>query len=106
MATDNQYPAAFCYVIELAERLCPVRPLNKLPGCWSRQFGIWTLRLNGHDVEMDHVPPFSVAFTCNGWPAGIVAPDGGCVAGVSEDELNKALLAELERVRQSRSASF
>lgn len=95
---DNQFPAAFVYAIELAA-LCPVSPLNRLPGCWEYTFGKTTLKVNGHNTERDGVPPFSIAFEVNGWPAGVVDAHGGCVAGVDEDELVAALKAECERVR-------
>ena len=103
---SDSYPAAFIYATEIVMKMCPTVPLNKLPGCWEYTFGKTSFKINGHSDERDGVPPYSVAFEVNGWPVGVVDPGGGCVLGVSEDELVEALKAECERIRDFPEASL
>ena len=84
-----------------AERIC------ELPGCWEHQVDEqWWIAMNGHREETPctHGPtvlPFHIYVEFNGWPAGFVAHDGGCLAAglfANEDSLIDALEAALRRV--------
>lgn len=79
-----------------------IESINKLPGCWETEIGPdgerWRIALNGHKEEVRDsqggtVPPFHIALTYNGWPAGIVGAHNGIMAagGIA----NEARLVEI-----------
>ena len=67
--------------------------LSNLPGPWVRQIdGNWTLVINGHREPREAlvpagtgtpitVKPFHAALFWRGWPAGVLTPMGGVMAG-------------------------
>ena len=74
----------------------------QLPGCWESDVdGHWWIAINGHTETVSSsrgqdVPPFSVVIEFNGWPAGIIGPDGGVIAAggaANEDTFIAALKA-------------
>ena len=109
MATDKiQIPECFNKVAELAIKL-GAAPLNKHPGCWEYDVDDqWSIKLNGHDTETDGIPPFLLAVSYNGWPAGIVSPtEGGVIAAgtsANEDTFIEALDRAIAVVDAARGA--
>lgn len=54
-----------------------VRPPGTLEGLWIRRIDEqWLMKANGHKEVIELVPPFSIYVEFNGWPAGILSPDG------------------------------
>ncbi len=96
----------FVALIGLAEAL-GVNRINALPGAWEHQIDErWAVAVNGHAQECktkrgDAVPAFSAVFWRNGWPAGVVTPNSGIVAGGTEDELIDALNAAIDNTKPS-----
>lgn len=77
------------------------KDLFKLPGLWVKAVDDnWTIKCNGHDKEIEKVPPFSWFIEYNGWPAGIltVMGDGFLCAGENGNETN--LKKALEKAMQ------
>lgn len=66
------------------------KDLNKLPGLWETKVDeTWTIKCNGHDTEIDGVPPFCWYIEYNGWPAGVLSAfhgDGVLAAGEGGNE--------------------
>lgn len=76
------------------------RDIKDLEGCLEVQVNQqWWFAVNGHREPMKcskdvEVLPFNIYLEYNGWPAGMVGPDGGVIAAgseASEDDLIKAL---------------
>ena len=68
----------------------------------------WQLELHAHHRVVDRLAPFVVRVSFNGWPAGIVGPDGGIVAGgeaANEDALIAALQKYLKPLREKAEGS-
>lgn len=93
---------AFAMIGELAGVL-NVTKINELPGLWEHQIDdLWLIKVNGHDKEVEHVPPFSAYITFNGWPAGVIDPFGGCIVAsdhCNEDSFISAIGAAIERAK-------
>lgn len=75
--------------------------IAKTPGCQQLDFGMWALSLNPHleptkNADGVEVPMGSVFVQYNGWPAGIIGMDGGCLVGVTEDQFIEAIEAQIE----------
>jgi len=102
-------------VSELFSRACALaialgmKELNKLPGCWEHQIDErWWMALNAHSERIhcsqdshssEGVPPFTIYFMFNGWPAGLVNANGGSLAAgalANEDALIDAINAAIE----------
>lgn len=94
---------AFSLIVDLALALGAPKPLNSVPGCWETSFGGWKLSLNGHDDETADssgvkVAPCTAFVRFNDFPAGVIAPDGGCIAAgmfVNEEKLIRDLKARI-----------
>lgn len=77
---------AFALVCELAIK----DGVDKMPrGMWERDIGNWHISLNRTLEERANakgmkVPEFSVMLEWNGFPAGIIDPNGGMIAAGSE----------------------
>jgi hypothetical protein len=56
----------------------------------------WSFKINGCRVEKDLIPPFHLALTYNGFPAGICGFDGGVVAA-GEAANERALIRALRK---------
>lgn len=83
--------------------------LDEQPALWDRQVDeLWRIEVNGHDKPFpDHhgmpVQPFTCHLTYNGWPAGILGVDCGCIAAgaaANEDTLIAALKAAIARIEK------
>lgn len=84
-----------------------LKDLHKLPGCWEHQVDEhWWLAFNAHgergkcsqSAGSSDIPAFTIYFEFNGWPAGMVGPDGGTLcagAAANEDKLIEALDAAI-----------
>lgn len=82
-----------------------VVPISTAPdGIYRRKFGEWEIALNGTGEQKAKseahpaLPPFNAYVQFNGWPAGIIGPDGGPLAAGSaanEDTFIAAIEAEL-----------
>lgn len=85
--------------------------ISKMPDNWRRDIdGAWAMEVNGSKETRNDVPPFHIAFTFNGWPAGLLSPAGdgqamiahGAAANVwtladaLEEECNRIGAPELE----------
>ena len=102
---------AFMAIVELSLAL-GVSKINTLPGCWQHKIDeYWSVAVNGHQEEIAlasdaafpgaqgiSVPPFHAYVEYNGWPAGLLDPYGGSIAGGSaanEDTLIAAVRAAM-----------
>ena len=72
--------------------------LGVYPGMLKMAVGKWELEVHAdRSGPIDDLPAFLVRLTYNGWPAGVIGPDGGLVANsadgsfVGEDDLIQAL---------------
>lgn len=89
-----------------------VPQLKNIPGLWEYKINHqWKLWANGHQEEaiipggVLSVPPFSVFFEFNGWPAGLLDANGMTIAAGSVanlDTLIEAILAETKRLSNGR----
>lgn len=43
----------------------------------------WGVRFNASETPLDGIPPYHMAVTWGGFPAGIIGPDGGILAAGS-----------------------
>lgn len=56
--------------------------LSELPGLWTGETPEWNVAMNGHDDEVDGIPPLSVRLTHKVYICiGIVGPGGGVIGG-------------------------
>ena len=96
LTMENSVTVVFAMIASLADSK-GVRNISKLPGLWSCDVDEkWKIELNGHNEDMDDVPPFSARIYYNGWPAGIISPyDGIIAAGEAANETT--LIEALER---------
>lgn len=66
--------------------LCGAAPLNRYPGLWKVTAGVWHLWVNGHREPLRvpnqeiAVQPYQVYVEYNGWPAGVITPNGATIA--------------------------
>lgn len=97
--TDVRFTEVFGAIVDLAAALRVTR-INQLPGCWEHAIDeLWWLALNGHRTPVRCsrgvvVEPFHAYVEWNGWPAGVLSPDGGLLAAgalANEDALIEAL---------------
>ena len=94
---EIEIPECFNKVAELAIKL-GATPMNKHPGCWKYDVDDqWSITLNGHDTEIDSLPPFYLAVYYNGWPAGIVSPTHGGVIAAGTSANENAFIEALDR---------
>jgi hypothetical protein len=101
---QHGYCVAMLKIAELAE------VLHRVPfGEWDHQFvsdARWRLCVNGGQQEVWHVddaigvPRYHAYVEFNGWPAGLIDPAGGTIAGNLEDDLIVALESEIQRARE------
>ena len=90
-------PECFIKVAELAIKL-GAAPLNKNAGCWEHRVDEdWSITLNPHDYDVDDIPPFCMAITYNGWPAGLVSPANGGVIAAGASANEDAFIEALEQ---------
>lgn len=80
-----------------------VTKIDSLPGLWENKIDdTWTIKCNGHNYEVENVPPFSWYIEFNGWPAGVISVmgDGVLCAGKAgnEDNLRRAIEARMSLV--------
>ena len=68
-----------------------VQRISQPPGLWCCDVNKhWHVEVNGHDEDIDSVPPYHARITCNGWPAELVSTyEDVIVAGecANEDSL-------------------
>ncbi len=91
-------PEAYAVVLELAVKR-GAENISALPCCWETAVDKWFVALNGRSepTKSSHgsdVPPYSVYIAYNGWPAGIIDPHGGIIAGgeaANEETFIKAI---------------
>ena len=74
--------------------------INELPGLWENKINNqWTIKCNGHNEDMQGVPPFSWYVEYNGLPAGILSIMGDwaipTVNGLNEESLHKAIKGKM-----------
>src|SRR5271170_2410888 len=92
---------------ELFDRSCTLalalgfQSIHKLPGCCEINVDEhWWFAINPHTERTDtrngfSVPPMSIVFTFNDWPAGVVDFHGGMIC-VGEENNEDALIAALD----------
>ena len=63
----------------------------------------WCVRLNPTDAESDGVPAFTAMVSHNGWPAGVVDPQGGIIAAgdVANEATFRAWLKDAKAVQHA-----
>lgn len=70
-----------------------------MDGLWEYQVDDnWAFKVNGHEEEVEGVPPFHALILYEGLPAGLVSPVGGIIASgaaVNEKNLIKAMKKRL-----------
>jgi hypothetical protein len=102
-----QIAEAYYTVVELAAAL-GVKKINELEGCWERAVDEqWFVAFNGHKEPMKvsrgaTLPPYEIYIEFNGWPAGVIGPDGGIIAAgdaANEKTFIAALKAAIEQAR-------
>ena len=97
---DHNVSEIFALVVLLGRSL-GLSEMNKYPGLWDHAIDAqWSLRLNAHREPIDGVPPFHIAFSFNGWPAGLVTVNAGLIAAgeaANEGTLGEALRAAITR---------
>ena len=102
----SSFSAAFVETCELCYAR-GARSIQAVPGCYEMQIDDrWWAALNPHkepircskDENGNGVPPFSVYIEFNGWPAGVITPNGGIIAAGSvanEDTYIEAVKAAI-----------
>lgn len=82
-----------------------VRSIKDLPGCWEVQVdAAWWFAVNGHRAPQEcskgaTLQPYEAYVTFNGWPAGILSPDGeGVFAAGSAGNTEAFITAVLAEV--------
>jgi hypothetical protein len=84
-AMTDEISEAYIEVVNLA-RAIGVTRIDLMEGCWEHQIDDqWWIAMNGHKKPTKcsagaTVPPFEMYVQFNGWPAGVVAPNGGIIA--------------------------
>ena len=99
-------------MVLLAEYACAIgaAPINTLPSVWTHEIDPeWFVAVNGHKTPRSYTDPSGVMHWCNpfeahvwrrGWPAMILSPVDGFVAGGQQApfiELLERKLAQLPR---------
>ena len=75
-----EMPMVYAKILDYARHL-EVEKINELDGLWEAEIDEkWTVKVNGHDFDVEKVPPFHALVEFNGWPAGIFGLDGGIFA--------------------------
>ena len=91
----------FNKIAELALEL-GVESINKMKCCWECKIdGDWEVIVNGHDKEIDLIPPFSALIKYKDVPCGLIDPFGGNMIiskDVSEDKFINAINRDLYRL--------
>lgn len=97
---SEKYSEAFALIAEFAIAL-GAAPLTKHTGCWEHRLGDrWLIAVNGHRTPTKcstgcEVPPFHAYVEHDGWPGGLIAPNGGTMVGYGH-EMEDELIAELK----------
>ena len=98
MAENTPIPEAYVMATELVGKAIEEQGYSNLkayPGIASASAGGWTIEVHAQSCqEIDHLPAFFVRVKWNGWPAGVITPAGGTIAGgelANEDTLVEAL---------------
>lgn len=83
---SEQYAEAFIELVNAGVRM-GVENIKDMPGCWENgdPNDGWFVALNGHKEKVKcsagvEVEPYTAYVSWNGWPAGILGPNGGVVA--------------------------
>ncbi|MCK4665088.1 MAG: hypothetical protein KAT68_19625 [Bacteroidales bacterium] len=95
-----EYNSAFAKIAELAGIL-NVKSIKDLPGLWIYEIDKhWKIKLNGHKEEIDNIPPYRCVIEFNGFPAGIINPYGGTIAGgiANEDSFIEAIDNKMKKL--------
>jgi hypothetical protein len=99
---------AFDKLAEVAIAL-GVPALDKHEGLWRHDLpGGWSVAVNGHEQDVDGVPPFHARLSLYGFPAGLINPREGIIVGgdgAGEDAFIAALEAELARLAAEKAAT-
>lgn len=99
-------PAVFIRICDLGIAL-GWDNISTLPGCQEYQIDSeWWFAINPHgevtrSSQGARIPPNSIYFKFNGWPAGIVSSHGGMMAAgglANEDRLLAAIEAAIKRL--------
>ncbi len=78
--TDQGIAEAYARVVQLALAL-GVRKASALPGLWEHDVDAqWRVKLNPHPEEREQIPGYHMLVEFNGWPAGLISPQGGTIA--------------------------
>lgn len=102
MDTKLKIATLFMSIVERMARQYGAPLPNRLLSIGSPDDG-WGVTLNATADTLDDVEPFNSTVTWNGFPAGIVAPNGGVLAAGSL--ANEAALCEwLESDKESANA--
>lgn len=99
---------AFVRVVELGLAL-NIKPLPEHDGCWEHEIDErWWIAVNGHDKpqlmrkhpNLSPLAPYTIYVEFNGWPAGLLGIDGGCIAAgeaANERTFIEALLSAIRK---------
>lgn len=113
--TEQPPCEAFIRIMELGLAL-HIPPLPEHAGCWEHQVDErWWIAVNGHPQprvmakhpKLDPLQPYTVYVEYNGWTAGLLGYDGGCIAAgecANENAFIAALVAARDRAQVKSSA--
>ncbi len=75
--------AAFAAAVEKALAVHGDGPHDKILTVGDASEG-WSFRLNPTKVMLEQIPPYSLAVSKSGWPAGVIGHDGGVLIAAGE----------------------
>jgi hypothetical protein len=89
------------YLIADLSLIRGIKNINKNPGLTELKIDdSWQVKINPHKETVEEIPGFTFSFEFNGWPAGMLSPDGEGILCAGEaankDTLRDALLAAIE----------
>lgn len=99
----DEITTAFYLIMKIAKKE-GVSEIGRLPGLWEYQVDEnWRFKVNGHDHDVDGVPPFHALILYNDLPAGLISPFGGVIAdgaAANEDAFIAAMQKRIEEKRR------
>ena len=76
----TEMPEVYAKIVDYAKHV-GAESINELDGLWEAEIDEkWKVKVNGHNFDVEKVPPFHALVFFNGWPAGIFGLDGGFFA--------------------------
>lgn len=93
------------YLVAELARLRGIEKIVKNPGLTAVKIDdSWEAKINPHKETVENIPASTFSFVFNGWPAGMLNPDGEGVLchgeAANKDTLRDALLAAIRKEKQ------